>query len=43
VNTELGYIQTGTSTSPGTRVQFPVNTSSHLFHWWLFTLTQVLY
>jgi len=39
----LGYVRIDTSTSPGTCVRFPVNTSLRVFQWWPFTLTQVLY
>jgi len=27
----------------GSRIRVPVNTSLHVFEWWPFTLTQVLY
>ena len=36
-------IHIGTSTSPGTRIRVPVNTSLHVFQWWPFTVTQFLY
>jgi len=37
------YIHTHTSTSPGTGVWVPVNTSLRVFQWWPFTLTPFLY
>jgi len=39
----VGCIHIDTSTSLSTRVQVPVNMSLHVFQWWPFTLTQVLY
>jgi len=42
-STLLGCIYTDTSMSTGSRIRVPVNTSLHVFQWWPFTLTQVLY
>ena len=39
----LGCIHIHTSTSPGTCIRVPVNTSLRVFQRWPFTLTQVLY
>jgi len=39
----LGCVHIHTSTSPGTCIRVPVNTSLPVFQWWPFTLTQVLY
>jgi len=42
-NVALGCIHIDTSTSPDSRIRVLVNTRSHVFQWWPFTFTQVLY